>query len=241
MILTAAQPAFLPWLGLFAKIAAADQFVLFDAVPFERHGFGNRNQIKTAQGVQWLTVPVHLNGHLTKPICEIEIAPGTWKRKHLRAIELAYQHAPYFDRYFDPLRTIYLKQWQYLSGFNNALLFWLLDELGIKTQVSYASEQGFEGEKSALVLDMCLKMGATEYLFGAKGWDYADIAAFEKAGVEAWFQDYQHPKYPQQHGEFVEKMSVIDLLFNCGPASLSIITRPIEREVVLQYVRIKRD
>ena len=64
MILTASQPAFLPWLGLFEKIANANLFVSFDAVPFERHGYGNRNKIKTVTGVQWLTVPIHLNNHL---------------------------------------------------------------------------------------------------------------------------------------------------------------------------------
>lgn len=223
MILTAHQPMFLPWLGLFAKIAAADQFVIFDAVPFERHGFGNRNRIKTAQGIQWLTVPVHLNGHLDKPTCQLEIVPGNWRRKHLRTIELAYAGAPYFAAYYEPLQEIYSKDWHYLAGLNRALLDWLLACLGIQIPIICASEQGFEGSKSELVLDMCLKLGATEYIFGALGREYADVEAFEKAGVKVWFQDYQHPRYAQLHGEFVPNLSVLDLLMNVGPDSLKVL------------------
>lgn len=222
-ILTAMQPAFLPWCGLIARIAAADKFVLFDAVQFERQSFQNRNRIKTATGVQWLTVPVKLNGHMDKPISQIEIAPGNWARKHLRAIELAYAKAPYFEAYYSPLQAIYAKDWRYLAGLNRGILDWLLACLDIQIPIISASEQGFEGSKSALVLDMCLKLGATGYIFGAMGKGYADVGAFERAGVKVWFQDYQYPAYPQLHGQFVPNLSVIDLLFNCGSDSLKII------------------
>jgi len=213
----------MPYLGFWAKLAAADLFCLFDNVALERHGYSNRVQIKTAQGVQWLTVPVRLNGHLDKPICEIEIAPGNWKHKHLRAIELAYAKTPYFDRYFAPLKAIYAHEWRYLAGLNRALLDWILDELGIVIPITSASEQGFEGSKSALVLDMCKKMGATEYIFGALGKDYADVEAFERSGIKVWFQDYRHPAYNQLHGAFVPNLSILDLMFMMGPNSLKIL------------------
>lgn len=223
LVLTAHQPCLMPYLGFWAKLASADLFCVFDNVPLERHGYSNRVQIKTAQGVQWLTIPVKLNGHLDKPISQIEIAPGNWKRKHLRAIELAYAKAPYFEAYFSPLQAIYAREWRYLAGFNRALLDWLLTCLGIQIPIISASEQGFEWSKSALVLDMCLKLNATEYIFGAMGKDYADAGAFERAGVKVWFQDYQYQIYPQLHGEFVPNLSVLDCLFNCGPDSLAII------------------
>ena len=224
MILTAAQPAFLPWAGLIAKIASADMFVSFDAVPFEYHGFGNRNRVLTSQGIQWLTVPVRMDDHLSKPICEIKLIEGNWRRKHLRTIELAYQKSPYFEQYYPALKEIYSKEWKTLAGLNDALLKWILMELDIAVPIVKASEQGFEGSKSALVLDMCLKMGATEYIFGSQGRDYADVSAFDSAGVKVHFQDYKHPVYPQVGGgEFVPNLSVIDLLMNCGPDSLDII------------------
>jgi xanthine dehydrogenase iron-sulfur cluster and FAD-binding subunit A len=47
--------------------------------------------------------------------------------------------------------------------------------------------------------------------------------AFAEAGIEVTFQDYRHPTYPQLHGEFVSHLSVVDLLFNCGPDSYEVI------------------
>ena len=50
MILTAHQPVYLPWLGLFHKIALADEFVFFDQVQYLPKDWMNRNKIKTQIG-----------------------------------------------------------------------------------------------------------------------------------------------------------------------------------------------
>ena len=52
------QPHYLPWLGYFAKWAAADLFIFLDTVQYEKNGWQNRNRIKTREGPRWLTVPV---------------------------------------------------------------------------------------------------------------------------------------------------------------------------------------
>ena len=71
-ILTAHQPVYLPWLGLFHKIAISDTYVYLDSIQFEKNSFLNRNKIKLAQGSVWLTVPVLLKDHFKKTIKEIE-------------------------------------------------------------------------------------------------------------------------------------------------------------------------
>ena len=224
MILTAQQPTYLSWLGLFDKISRADMFCIFDDVPFERHRFGNRNQIKGPNGTQMLTVPVHLDKHLDIPIRRIMIANDqNWMRKHLRSIELAYQKAEFFHMYFPGLQQIYDEKWALLCGINHRLLKFFLAALGIKVEIVIASEQGFSGTKSELVLDMCLKLGATEYIFGSQGRDYADECAFLESGVAVSFQDYKHPEYKQLHGKFISHLSVLDLLMNHGSSSLEIL------------------
>jgi hypothetical protein len=70
---------------------------------------------------------------------------------------------------------------------------------------------------------MCRQLGANTYIFGAQGRNYADVGSFTSAGIDARFQDYQHPTYPQLHGSFEPYMSVIDLLFNAGPESAKIL------------------
>lgn len=215
-VLTAHQPMFMPWLGLFAKITQADLFCIFDEVPFERHGFGNRNRIKTQHGVQWLTVPVLLDDHLGVPMHQIRIADGNWRRKHLRAIELAYAKAAHFEPVFNAIQAIYVQDHRTLAGLNEALLRFFLAALEIQVPMVRASDHGFMGAKSDLVLDMCRKLGATEFIFGQLGHDYADLRAFDSAGMKVRFQDYKHPAYGQLHGEFVPNLSVLDLLMNEG-------------------------
>lgn len=224
MILTAHQPVYLPWLGLFHKIALADMFISFDQVQYQPKDWNNRNRIKTPQGSIWLSVPVLRKGYLEKRICDIEINNAEpWARKHWRSLGVAYAKAPYFKRYADFFEDTYNRRWETLTSLNEYMLRWFLDTLKINVPVKSAGEWDFQGEKSDLVLDMCRQVGATHYVFGVQGRDYADVPAFQQAGVAAHFQDYLHPKYSQLHGEFVPYQSIVDLLFNCGDESLDIL------------------
>lgn len=223
MIVTAHQATYLPWAGLFHKIACADVFAVFDVAQYESKSFEARNYIKTQQGPLLLSVPVESSGHLEKIGSEIRIIPGRWTQKHIRSIEMAYSKAPYFIDYFPGLKEIISAGHERLIGLNCDLLRYLFSALGMNVTETYASAYQPVGEKSGLVLDLCRKMGATSYVFGAQGRGYADVPAFEAAGVKAFFQDYQHPVYDQPHGAFAPRMSVIDLLFSHGPRSLDIL------------------
>ena len=71
------QPSYIPWRGYFDQIRRADLFIFYDDVQYDKHGWRNRNQIKTAQGKQWLTIPVHSAG-VTQgvPIKDVKIDQG---------------------------------------------------------------------------------------------------------------------------------------------------------------------
>ncbi|MBW8000470.1 MAG: WbqC family protein [Planctomycetes bacterium] len=224
MILTAHQPVYLPWLGLFHKIALSDRFCIFDDVQYLKKDWNNRNQIKTQAGAMWLTVPVLTKGYREKPIRDIEINNTVnWRKKHWKSICVAYKKSPYFSRYADFFENLYEREWDNLVKLNDHILFYLLDELGINVEIHRASDESFHGTKSSLVLDMCKKLKSDGYIFGALGKDYVQAEEFEKADVKVFFQDYSHPVYPQSHGQFIPYLSVIDLLFNCGDKSLDII------------------
>src|SRR5579863_1515402 len=224
MILTAHQPVYLPWLGLFHKIALAQQFCIFDIVQYQTKDFNNRNKIKTHKGPIWLSVPVESNNHLEKLICDIKIVDNGWNKKHIKSIKHTYMKARYYKDYIEVLEAQLLgKKHVFLTELNSEMLAIFLRLLNIGIPVVKASDYKFAGQKSDLVLDMCTTLQASDYIFGEQGRNYADADSFRAKGINIYFQKYHHPTYEQLNGEFLPYMSVIDLLFNCGPASRDIL------------------
>jgi len=220
VILTAHQPVYLPWLGLFHKIALADLFCYFDIAQYQTKDYNNRNKIKTHSGEIWLSVPVESKDHFEKTVGDIRIVQNGWQRKHFKSIQLSYQKTAYYGDYIEGLEAVLVGQlFETLSELNLKMLRFLMNCLGLKTPIVKASDYAFQGAKSDLVLDMCLQLKADVYIFGAQGRTYADVEKFRASGVEPCFQDYRHPVYRQLHGEFLPYLSVIDLLFNEGPNS----------------------
>ena len=222
MILTAHQPGYMPWIGLFHKIYLADTFCYFDIAQYQNKEFDNRNKIKTNTGGIWLTVPVESKNHFEKKLCEVKVVDNGWQRKHIKSIELAYKKSNFFDYYFDELSKILLKKHNYLVDLNIELIEYFLTVLGIEVKTVIASNYNFQGKKSDLVLDMCEKLGANDYIFGSQGINYADIDSFQSKEINVFFQNYEHPSYEQLHGEFEPYMSILDLIFNCGDRSREI-------------------
>lgn len=224
MILTAHQPVYLPWLGFFHKVALADKFIFFDRVQYAPRDWISRNQIKTANGPLMLTVPVLKKNHRKKTMAEIEINNVLpWTQKHWKSMVVNYKKTPYFKYYADFLEDVYIRKWELLADLNFYMLKWFLQTLKIGTIIERTDTYDFQGTKSDLVLNMCLKLGANIYIFGTLGRDYANVDAFLRAEVKPVFQSYNHPVYKQLHGEFLPYMSIVDLLFNEGPNSLEIL------------------
>lgn len=216
------QPQYLPYLGYFDKIDQADLFVILDNVQFKKNEWQNRNKIKSAQGWQWITVPVF--HHYPEKICEVRINNTVdWRRKHLRTLEINYHPAPFFGDYFSFFQDLYKKEWPALAELNRTIIEFLMEALGIKRPVCLASRLTNREEPTERLTDICKAVGADTYLAGVGGRQYMDLDRFKKANIKVIFQVFQHPVYPQLHGPFEPALSVIDLLFNCGPNSLAII------------------
>jgi len=223
MILTAHQPVYFPWCGLFHKIALSEKFCIFDIAQYQTKDYNNRNKIKTNTGPLWLSVPVESKNHFSKKLNEIKIINNGWNKKHFKTIDLAYRKAPYYTKYIGKIENILIKEYTYLADLNYETLKFGLESLDINVPIIEASKYNFKGEKSELVLDMCKKLGVTNYIFGSQGRNYAKTEDFKLNCIELHFQDYIHPVYDQLHGSFEPYMSIIDLLFNKGPDSYKII------------------
>jgi hypothetical protein len=217
LILTAHQPAYIPWLGFFHKIAISDTYVVLDKVQFEKNSFINRNKIKTPNGTQWLTVPVCKSGYTNKCILDIEINEcDNWERRHWLNLYSSYKRAPFFYRYADFFEAIYKRKWHYLIDLLIPTMEFFFKEMNIKTEIIRQSELQTQQKKQELIIEMCKKLNADSFVFGALGKNYAEEENFKREGIDIYFQDYQHPTYKQQWGGFEPYLSILDLLFNVG-------------------------
>jgi hypothetical protein len=215
MILTAHQPAYLPWLGYFDKLLRSDIFIFLDTVQFERNSFINRNKIKTPQGSVWLTVPVKLKGHLDVPLSEIAIdSKIAWKKNHLKSIYLNYKKSPDFEKSYSKIEGLYQKDYELISELCwDQLGFWLR-EMGIEKTIVRSSELPISSKKSDLIIDLCRYFQADHYISGALGQNYLEEERFQEAGITIEYQDYRHPVYPQLWGGFLPYMSIVDFWMN---------------------------
>jgi hypothetical protein len=231
MIVSIMQPAYLPWLGFFDRMAASDTLILLDHVLIDRNSktkFANRNRIRTAQGWTWLTVPIRSKGrHGALHLDEIEVNNETeWAAKHWRAIELNYRRAPYFADYAGRFHALYERSWEKLAELNAAGHRAFTEALGLTTPTLLSSEMDCRESKDRLIVELCRKAGASAYISGPFGRDYLKAEDFRAAGIDLLFHDYDHPEYKQCFEGFEPYMSALDLLFNHGPEALAILRRP---------------
>jgi hypothetical protein len=220
------QPHYLPWLGYFAKWAAADLFVFLDTVQYEKNGWQNRNRIKTREGPRWLTVPVKARlGTVINAVTVDTSQP--WRARHFALMENAYGAAPAWRQYRDELQAFYGREWDRLAPVAVASAEWLAGKLGVTTPTRLASEVSLSdvppGDATARLVGLCRAVGADTYLAGRDGATYMDVAQFAEVGITVETQQYEHPVYTQEHGEFVPFLSALDLLLSHGDEALGIL------------------
>jgi hypothetical protein len=217
MIAAIHQPQYLPWLPYCAKASGCDVFVYLDTVQFQKNGVQNRNRIKTAQGAQWLTVPV--NTHLDQRIRETPIAGQRWSKKHIASIQQNYARAPFLALFNEGLRPILEQPRANLAELNIATTEWLFGCLGIESKRLRASELDAIGVRDDMVISLCKEVGATIYLSGQGAKSYQDKDKFRAQGIELRYHEYRNQPYRQCHNEagFVSDISALDLILNVGP------------------------
>mgnify|MGYP001289255858 CR=1 FL=1 len=223
MIVGVHQPQYLPWLGYFAKIDRADVFVLLDTVQYKKNEWQNRNRIKTADGWQWLTVPVTYR--FPQRIDEVAVNNRErWQHKQRQAIASNYRKAPFWDGLAPLLEEILAPTWEMIAPLNIFGVKRLAAILGIETPLYVALELGeFPKDPDERLIAITKHFGADTYLAGSGGRGYMALDRYARSGVKVIFQEYDHPVYEQLFGAFEPCMSVVDLLFNHGKESLKIL------------------
>lgn len=221
------QSNYLPWKGYFDLIHDVDLFVFYDDVQFTKNDWRNRNRIKTAQGTQWLTVPV--GASLDRLICEVRLEDSRWQARHWKTILQSYSRAPHFSMYRDFFEDFFMRRrWASLSEMNQYLIKAIAAQfLGVRTEFRDSREFAVSGAKLDRLLSLLSKVGATHYFSGPAAKAYIDESRFSDAGIRLTYKDYSaYPAYPQLYPPFEHPVSVIDLLFSCGARSAELIWGP---------------
>ena len=226
-VLVVMQPTFLPWAGFFDLIDQAANFVHLDTVQFSRQSWQQRNRIKTAAGLTWLSLPVDASWTRRTAIVDARIGPVDRIKKWRATLAQAYAGGagietdlPWIDAWLASLR-----EGDSLADRNIEFIDRVCDRLQITTPRFRASNLAVsEGHRASRLIDLCRAFSADVYLSppGAGVYLQSHLSAFEEAGIELVFQRYAHPLYRQRHGAFRSHASVLDLLLNEGDRAAEI-------------------
>lgn len=212
------QSNYIPWKGYFDLIASVDVFVLYDDAQYTRRDWRNRNRIKTAQGVQWLTVPVQVTGKYHQAIRDVAVSEPDWAATHWRTLAHHYTRAPGFVEMGPELESLYRRVTSSrLSEINHHFLTGMCSLLDIETPIRWSSEFDLAGDRSERLLNVCRALGAATYVSGPAARGYLDEQLFLEAGIAVEWVDYSgYQEYRQLYPPFDHHVSIVDLLLNEG-------------------------
>ena len=231
MIVTILQPSYIPWRGYFHQIAKSDLFIFYDDVQYDKHGWRNRNRIKTPFGVRWLTIPVHSSGAITNniPINQVEVDWNQdWCEKHWQTIRQSYLKAPFFNDSEKLVAGFFSGRPNLLADFTIETTITLTRKIGIETTKFLRSSEmvGITGKKTERLINILKSVEATHYISGPSAQNYIDETEFQNAGIELEYMKYDYPPYPQLYPPYDPQVSIIDLLFMTGNNALDYIIPP---------------
>lgn len=226
MRVSAYQPYLAPFPGFFEKALRSDLLVLMDCVQFPRGStWLTRNRFKNDQGILWIKVPVWKKGLGLQRIRDVRIChEGRWMRKNLSSLKAAYSNSPFFEEHLPFIAYIFEKRWEWLVDLNVAVIRYLLERLEIETDCMLLSELDITDREPYLSLELCRKLGCSDFLAQNSARKYMDQELFRKEGVGLDFFRPSSPVYPQLWGDFIPNLSAFDLLFNCGPKAGGVLT-----------------
>ncbi len=216
------QSNYIPWKGYFDLINQVDDFVVYDCVQYTKNDWRNRNQIKSKNGLQWLTIPVSVK-RSSQLINETEVANGLWAEKHLKSLIQTYSKAKFFKDYSTELIECYqqVKSLSKLSEINLVFIRWINEKLGITTKLHSASDFKLSDDRIERLVGICQQLNANTYLSGPAAKSYLDVKCFSEKNITVEWMDYSsYPEYSQFGDNFQHSVSVLDLLFHKGSSAI---------------------
>ncbi len=214
--------AYLPPIEYFAALANSERALVERCETFQKQSYRTRCHIYSANGLLALTIPVkrdcsvlqmdgaHSEGKDLRPthkllIDSIQIDYGKpWLQQHKRAIEAAYMTTPFFEYYKDDLFAVMDSGEESLFNLNFKLIELFNELIGISTPVSFTDE--WRGD------------------YGVEVEDFRDrIHPKSKEENLLCRMQIEKPYYQTFSNKqgFIPNLSILDLLCNEGPNSIT--------------------
>lgn len=191
---------YFPNLEYFCAILDSDKLVLDPQSIYQRKSFYNRTQIRLANKVETLSVPI-VGRRPRIPLGEIEIDyRQKWQKVHLRGIQSAYGKTPFFEFIFPYFEALFEQEYKLLWDMNLQVLTICLKIMQWPVNLEIASESANKQE-------------------------YPDVRGLLVPGTPFTERDFYQPvEYVQNFGlDFEPNLSILDLLFAEGPQAKSIL------------------
>lgn len=224
MIVSISRPYFAPFPGYFLKAHMSDVFVILDQVQFPLGTtWITRNRFKNDQGTLWVTIPVWKKNLGLQSIDNVRIChEGRWAKKHMASFKKAYAGAPYFQEHCDFVEALFAAKYEKILDFNLKIIRYFFRVLNIGTQIVRQSELAVRAKGDQLLIEICRRTGASDFLVHKEVCKFLDAVLFDRAGIQLKPYTSPAPVYPQLWGDFIANLSILDLIFNCGPKALEI-------------------
>lgn len=195
---------FLPLLSTYGLLAGAEKVVFEKQENYQKGSYRNKTFIAGPNGYQLLTVPLLKGKHDSTSITEVKIAyHEKWQRTHLRSIETAYSSSPFFDFYFPAIREIYERNYKKLWKLNTALFDYINEKLEYAVNYTFSETYSHQYDKEN-IFDLRDKFSPT-------------------SGEEIMPEvkdEFSYSQVLQDRYGFRPKVTVLDLLFHCGPEAI---------------------
>tara|TARA_B100001964_G_C14101819_1_gene539702 strand:- start:318 stop:1019 length:702 start_codon:yes stop_codon:yes gene_type:complete len=215
------QPNYMPWLIYFRKLINSDIFVFFDNVqiPIGGKTFTSRTKVKVSNGETWLTVPVKKE-NTSKLIKDVRISDNDWVKKHINTIKFNYARSRWLYLFIENIIPIIEESNIYLADLNIKLIKKILDILSVNnTKLLRSSELNLINNNHLCIEEILINFKADFYLTGTGVGTlrHLDKNFFLNNNIKIKFVSQRYEKYYQMHGSFVNNLSIIDVILNCGP------------------------
>lgn len=216
------QPNFFPWLGYFYKIANCNEFVILDNVDFQQGNatsLTSRARIKCNDKIFYFTVSVK-HKRVSNLIKHIVVdKQSTNMKKQFKTLHFTYLKAPFYNEIFPVLEKSILEAMNYdmMVDVNEYLIKCICSLLKISTPIIRASDLNIDTlDRNMRIIEICKILNAGIYLSGGGGAKYHDETLFNKSDIKIKYSDFVEHQYEQLGSGFIPKLSIIDVLFNCG-------------------------